>query len=77
MPHQGAQSSSEPGFIGAVSPGLAVISCGINRFGHPSKEILSELAKCGADVYRTDRVGAVTIRVGKDGGIKLETMIDE
>jgi competence protein ComEC len=47
-----------------VRPELAVISVGAhNTFGHPSDALLRELEKVGAKVLRTDRDGAITIKV--------------
>ena len=73
--HHGSKTSSRPAFVHAVNPRIAIISVGsFNKFGHPSQQILARLhAKCR--VYRTDRDGAVTIRV--DESISLESMIGD
>ena len=71
--HHGSKTSSRPAFVDAVNPRIAIISVGsFNKFGHPSQQVLARLSgRCR--VYRTDRNGAVTIRV--DESISLETMI--
>ena len=73
--HHGSKTSSRPAFVDAVNPRIAIISVGsFNKFGHPSQQILARLnARCR--VYRTDRDGAVTIRV--DESISLESMIGD
>ncbi|MBS7297655.1 MAG: MBL fold metallo-hydrolase [Eubacteriales bacterium] len=60
--HHGSNSSSAPKFIEAVSPAVAVISVGYgNSYGHPHEETLSTLSDIGAEIYRTDEVGTITI----------------
>lgn len=60
--HHGSRTSSSPAFLAAVSPHLAVISCGVrNRFGHPHAQTLDALGRSGARVLRTDRDGGVIV----------------
>jgi competence protein ComEC len=64
VPHHGSQGAARPEFVEAVRPQLAVVSVGAhNQFGHPSEEMLRELKRVGAKVMRTDRDGAVTIKL--------------
>ena len=61
VPHQGSRTSSTAGFIGAVSPRIAVFAPGYgNRFGHPRPEIVERYAKAGIERHRTDYEGALT-----------------
>ena len=47
-------------------PKVAVISCGKgNRYGHPHREVLSNLAEFGITVLRTGEVG--DIKISADG----------
>lgn len=69
VPHHGSGSSAFDEFYSAVSPELAVVSCGINCFGHPSGECLEFLADI--PVYRTDLHGAIEIKA-KKGGYKVK-----
>jgi len=47
-----------------VAPRWAVVTAGYrNRFGHPSAEVLERYRQAGAQVLRTDRDGAVGIRL--------------
>ena len=66
VPHHGSDHSSTAPFLQAVSPEVAVISCGRdNKYDHPGAEALSRLAAAGARVYRTDTMGQV--RIVSDG----------
>ncbi len=61
--HHGSSSSTGEGFLDAVSPRFAVISCGRNNdYGHPDREVLERLEKRGIVVCRTDREGTVLFR---------------
>src|SRR3990170_1591935 len=54
--------STEESFLDAVSPNVAVISCGRNnRYNHPHPEVLERLSRRGVRVFRTDRDGAVAV----------------
>jgi competence protein ComEC len=52
--------------LDTVQPETAVISVGANnRYGHPTAEALARLREIGADIYRTDRNGSITIQIGE------------
>lgn len=58
--HHGSSSSSSQGFVAAVSPKFAVISCGAgNSYGHPTSQTLSTLSGFGVEILRTDIDGTV------------------
>jgi competence protein ComEC len=60
--HHGSAYSSTPEFIRAVAPRTAIISVGRdNLFGHPAAVTLETLRESGANVYRTDKDGAVEV----------------
>jgi len=60
--HHGSAYSSTPDFLAAVHPKIAIISCGLhNVFGHPSPLTLAALKAGGAQVYRTDLDGGVSV----------------
>jgi len=68
VPHHGSGTSSSPGFLAAVGPGLAVIPVGYrNRFSHPVAAVLERYAAIRTRVLRTDLDGAVTVRLGAAG----------
>lgn len=61
--HHGGKHSTSEGWLAKVDPKYAVISCGsYNRYGHPTKEVLSRLGARSVEVYRTDRHGDVIAR---------------
>jgi competence protein ComEC len=61
--HHGSNSSTTPGLLDAVRPGVAVISSGEgNEYGHPAPETLATLAsRPGLAIFRTDLDGDVEI----------------
>jgi competence protein ComEC len=62
--HHGSSTSTHPVFLREVSPRWAVISCGEgNRFGHPDPEVVARLEESGARILRTDRDGAIRLRI--------------
>lgn len=76
VPHHGSRTSSSEEFIAAVAPRWAVVPAGYrSRFGHPSAEVLERYRAAGASILRTDRDGAVFVRLGRErveaGGERL------
>ena len=64
VPHHGSQTSSSPFLVGAVEPGVAVVSAGErNPFGHPHPLI----------VERYRRAGALLLETGRDGSVHVAT----
>jgi competence protein ComEC len=62
IPHHGSLTSSSPDFVAALHPQVAIVSAGrANHFGHPVPEVLDRYRVAGAQVYRTDQDGAVTV----------------
>ena len=71
--HHGAGSSSAPSFIRAVSPEVAVISCGEdNSYGHPHKDTLAILNDVNADIYRTDEQGTIIVTADSNKKISVD-----
>lgn len=61
--HHGSTTSTTQEFLDAVSPKIAVISCGEgNKYGHPHDETLEKLEKAGVTVYRTDTQGTIVLK---------------
>jgi competence protein ComEC len=62
VPHHGSRTSSGSALLAAVRPSVAIVSVGArNVYGHPDAGVLARLTAAGADVYRTDRDGAVLL----------------
>lgn len=60
--HHGSSTSSSQAFLNALTPSIALISCGVdNEYGHPHSEALQRLEAAGTTVYRTDLNGSVVI----------------
>ena len=60
--HHGSVTSNSDKFISAVSPNLALISCGVgNSYRHPHREIVDMLNEKGITVRRTDVDGDVVV----------------
>jgi len=71
-PHHGSGTSSSSAFLDAVRPAHAVFTVGYrNRFGHPKEAVLARYTAAGASVWRTDRDGAVTVKL-EDGGTSVD-----
>ena len=61
-PHHGSKTSSSAAFLKAVSPSAVLISVGAdNEYGHPHQAVIKRYQKQGADIYRTDRDGTITV----------------
>lgn len=60
--HHGSATSSSEDLLAQIRPETVVISVGENnRYGHPTQEALARFAAIGAEVYRTDECGTITI----------------
>lgn len=72
--HHGSNTSTSEAFLDAASPEIAWIGVGKhNRYGHPSKEVLSRLRNHGIIVFRTDQNGAIGAVIGKHGRVRICT----
>lgn len=71
--HHGSLTSSDPGFLEAITPSVALISAGRgNRYGHPEPEVLARLVDVGAEVWRSDESGPVVVRVSRTGEVSVD-----
>jgi competence protein ComEC len=62
VPHHGARSSLDPGWIRQLHPQYAVISVGAaNPYGHPMEAVLETYQDQHIPVFRTDRDGAIWV----------------
>ncbi len=60
--HHGSSTSTSQAFLDAVSPSVAVISCGEgNDYGHPHLETIERLEAAGVEIYRTDLQGSIVV----------------
>lgn len=70
--HHGSAGSTGERLLDALRPELAVISVGYNSYGHPAQSVLDRLRAGGAEVWRTDRDGSVTVTL-RDGLVSVQT----
>jgi len=60
--HHGSAGATTLPLLDATRPAIALISAGLDDpFGHPAAATLARLTAARADVWRTDRDGAVTV----------------
>lgn len=60
--HHGSVSSTTTQLLSAITPTVAVISCGDNnRYGHPHPIILERLSSIDSDIFRTDQSGDILL----------------
>jgi competence protein ComEC len=75
-PHHGSKTSSTMAFLKAVNPDAAVFSVGmLNRYRHPSDQVIKRYKRSNIKIFRTDLNGAITISTD---GLKynIETFIE-
>lgn len=75
--HHGSKYATTDAFLDSARPQAAIISVGSNSFGHPTEETLSRLSEHGAEIYRTDYMGAITIDVYTDGEYSIKPFLLE
>ncbi len=73
--HHGAKGSTSMWMAGETMPAAAVISVGRNSYGHPAESTMALLEETGAEIYRTDQRGAVTVRIFKGGRMIVRTEV--
>jgi len=65
--HHGSKYSNSQILLETVRPDVAVFSVGAdNSYGHPTEEAIGRFEAVGAEIYRTDLNGTVTITVDPD-----------
>jgi competence protein ComEC len=68
VPHHGSRGSSSDDFVARSKPKIAIVTAGRgNPYGHPSDVTVSRYEKTGSRLYRTDRDGAVMVRIREKG----------
>lgn len=61
--HHGDRDACSEEFLKSVRPEAVIISVGaFNEYSRPHPELLARLNETGAQVYRTDRDGSITLR---------------
>lgn len=70
--HHGSKHSSGDGFLAFTAPAMALITCQSASEALPSGETLQRLADHSIPVYRTDRLGDITLTV-QGGRLSVST----
>ncbi len=64
--HHGSNGSNTSEILKELQPEIAVVSCGAeNSYGHPGKEAVKRLEKCGCEIFYTMNQGQISIRKKK------------
>lgn len=72
--HHGAANSTGEKWVQAVKPTLAFYQAGVgNSYGHPTAEALERVKAANIPVYGTDELGTISIYIGEDGEVNVET----
>ena len=75
--HHGSKSSTTKDFLEAVNPKIALIGVGKdNKFGHPDRDVIGRLEANKTIIYRTDMDGEITIKIKKNGDMKIRRLIN-
>lgn len=72
--HHGSRKGETAGELSVLKPEVALIGVGAdNEYGHPTKQALDMLERCGAQVYRTDLQGDITLSFSaRSMGVKTQ-----
>ena len=74
--HHGSASATAAAFLAALSPEIAVISCGHdNPFGHPAQETVTRVENAGITLFRTDQNGSVRMWITEEGEIRTNSSL--
>jgi competence protein ComEC len=72
VPHHGSRTSSSEPLLSTLRPRWAIASLGAgNRYLFPHPDVVARYRAVGASFLRTDRDGAVRVRIGADGAIDV------
>lgn len=69
--HHGSKYSTSTEFLDVVSPNYAVISVGVNNYGHPTQETCDRIANVNATLLRTDQSGSIMFVQGDGYDLKV------
>lgn len=75
VPHHGADNATSYNLLIDTTPAFAVISVGENNYGHPGEDALERIEASGAEILRTDRLGAIKL-TAKDGAWHVKTYLE-
>ena len=59
--HHGSKYATGEELLNTLTPETVLISVGYNSYGHPAPETLDRLTEAGAEAFRTDQQGDLTV----------------
>ncbi|MGI5984815.1 MAG: MBL fold metallo-hydrolase [Clostridiales bacterium] len=62
--HHGSKYSSCDELLNALNAEYVIVSCGYNSYGHPTEEALKRFKNAGMEIYRTDQMGTISVKIG-------------
>jgi len=62
--HHGSKFSSSEDFLKTATPKIALIEVGKNSYGHPTPQVLNQLASIGSQIFRTYKDGMIKLVIG-------------
>lgn len=68
--HHGSKYSTSRKFLDEVTPKISAIEVGKNSYGHPTAQVLQNLASVSSQIFRADRDGTVKLII-EDGKIRI------
>jgi len=72
VPHHGSNTSSSRDFLQRVNPEYSIISVGYkNRYKLPSSKVIARYAALDLALLRTDKSGAITVKISDSEGISV------
>lgn len=75
--HHGSKTSTTEEWLNYWQPQLSVISAGVNNtYGHPHPSVTERLEDYGSEIYRTDLMGEIQLRV-RDGEIQVRSVLGD
>jgi competence protein ComEC len=60
--HHGGKNSTTLELLHETWPKMAIISVGVNGYGHPTEDVLERLERFGCQIMRTDLDGTIIVR---------------
>ncbi|WP_211745525.1 ComEC/Rec2 family competence protein [Paenibacillus sp. Marseille-Q4541] len=73
--HHGSKSSTTEEWLNYWQPHLSVISAGVNNtYGHPHSSVTERIQNRGSEIYRTDTMGEIQIRV-RHGEMQMKSVL--
>ncbi|SDW39334.1 DNA internalization-related competence protein ComEC/Rec2 [Tepidimicrobium xylanilyticum] len=68
VPHHGSNTSSSEDFLDEIKPRIGFISVGRNNsFSHPHRDVLERYEKHNIEIFRTDELGLISLKLNKSG----------